>query len=149
MSVCPTCDIERIYTGKRTPSRALCNCETKKKCHYCGGAAIGIEFNSSIKTEEPKLTEKNAQYFCKEDAPAGFVITKKSRSPKKKESDGPEYIYILCSACGYKHKPSDRAYTKPLEYVPPKGRRPMVGQKTFCPKCNDTVSVPIWIEDEK
>lgn len=71
MRSCPSCGVPRVFVGVAFPVRRLCKCEART-CARCKTPAVFVEFQGSIKQEEPALPAKSggvAQFSCKEHAP--------------------------------------------------------------------------------
>jgi hypothetical protein len=124
MVACPKCGVNRRYVGVAFPVRRLCKCESRT-CGSCATAAVFVEFQNPIKTEEPKLPAKSnhlARFSCKDHAPDDLpqepmddVSDRQGRphidpmygsSRPPSGSDSKEKV--VCYACGLVHEARQR-----------------------------------------
>ncbi len=165
MDACQTCGTVRHRAGVLFPVRRLCNCESRL-CH-CGKPAIFVEFQSPIKSTEPKIPAKSnevAEFTCTEHAPDDAPLSMDSGISKTADS-----AVLPAKRVKRPAVTSGPLNLDPLwSYPPPTGatsshkvrctncddahalrdRVMWNGSESYCPKCNNRMYVHDWESDE-
>lgn len=157
MSSCMKCGAARERVGVICPARRLCPCE-KRACATCGKAAVIVEFQSSVKADEPPLPKKSddaiAVFYCAADAPyeLPIIVVAPLVAPAMRKKQGKPHIHptwavtmpegppgahdtqrVQCAGCRDVHAM--------------RTRRLFNGTRSECPRCGHSVHTPAWEEE--